>query len=144
MSVRFENAPMVTARLSEATVQSAGSSPDRESPAEHYVRQGRQFGTDSLAFQQRPPATRPLVPAAMAPAKPHRPWYLDPLASGILAAALGLALAYLVGGLALAIVLALTLLTGLLLYGLGFDFRRRTFVSLSPPTIRTAGTGPLV
>lgn len=145
MSVRFDNAPVVTERLRTESVPSAETSPDRDSQAEAYMAPSRQLGTDSLNLHARAQNTRILEPTAAPAAATRRSWLFDPVVSGILAVALALSLVYAVGGLELAIILAITLLVGLLLYGLGFDLRKRPAQALMLPRqlARPAGTGPL-
>lgn len=143
MDVQFHNAPDVSSIDRAQTVSAGGAGQDRESPAEFYHRQKPRMTTDSLAFGGA--VTKALSPSA-APAAKRRPsgqsWTPSPVVMAILAVAVALVLVYWVGGLELAMILSLTLLGGLLLYGLGAD---RVFESWTKGPRRpvASGTRPL-
>lgn len=121
MDVQFHNAPDVSAIDRSQTVSAGGTGQDRESPAEFYHRQKPRMTTDSLNFGGA--VTKALSGNVQPAAKRPRgeSWTPSPVVVSILAVAVSLVMVYWVGGLELAMILSLTLLGGLLLYGLGAD-----------------------
>jgi hypothetical protein len=154
MAVQFHNAPDVGPIHRAQTVSAGGTGQDRESPAEFYHRQKPRMVTDSLAFGAG------VTKALSSTVKPQPTrirtelWKPSPIVAAIIAVAVSLVLVYWAGGLELAMILSLTLLGGLLLYGLGADrvidqwinpkpVQRATGTrSLRAQALRT--TGPLV
>jgi hypothetical protein len=141
MAVQFHNAPDVSSIQRSQTVSAGGAGQDRESPAEFYHRQKPRMATDSLQFGAG--VTKSLGGAVTRTPAPARRelWTPGPIVTGILAVALALVLVYWVGGLELAMILSLTLLGALLLYGLGADKVVDTWIKGKPA--RTSGTRPL-
>lgn len=126
MAVQFHNAPSVSSVQRDTTVNAGQSGKDRQSASEYYSRPQTRYATDSLQFGKD--VTKQLNPAVKpAPAAARQSWQPNPIVGGIIALAAALVAVYHVGGIELAIVLSMTLLCGLLLYGLGFDL---TFKSL--------------
>jgi hypothetical protein len=123
------------------TVSAGGAGQDRESPAEFYQRQKPRMSTDSLNFGAG--VTQTLTPPApRKPAKAARePWSPSPVVGAIIAVAASLVMVYWAGGLELAMILSLTLLGGLLLYGLGADKMLDSW--MNPKQAHTSGVRPV-
>jgi hypothetical protein len=143
MAVQFHNAPDVSPIDRAQTVSAGGTGQDRESPAEFYHRQKPRMATDTLAFGG---AVTKSLSSKVKPA-PQRPrgegWTPSPVVVAILAVAVSLVMVYWAGGLELAMILSLTLLGGLLLYGLGADRVVEGWTKGKGNTRPASGTRPL-
>ena len=142
MAVQFHNAPTVSSIARSSTISSGQSSSDRQSASEYYSRPQTQLGTDSLQMGND---TAKKLTAAVKNGNPtvRQPWQPNPMVGGIVALAGALALVYQVGGIQLAIIMSMTLLVGLLLYGLGIDMTFKSWTKSKSSRRGPAVTTPL-